>query len=424
MPARPRPFGPLGTWRQTCFSLGWLLAFAFSPALAGGGEWPQILGPHRTGIANDEHLVHSLPPGGPAVLWERSVGSGYAGPAVSRGRLILFHRQGDESQAIALDARTGQEQWHVGFTTHYASRIAPDDGPRCVPLIHKDSVYLFGAGGDLHCVAFDTGEVRWSRQLDRDFSAPEGYFGAGSTPIVAGDKLLMNVGGRGAGIVALALADGSTVWKATDELASYSSPVAATIGGRRQVIFVTRLSVVSVDPANGAELFRFPFGMRGPTVNAANPLVIGDDVFVTASYGVGAELVKVGPGGAKQVWASDDVMSSQYTTPVLDAGTLFGIDGRQDAGVARLRAIDPLRGRVLWTEENFGTGTLILADKELLIMKTDGTLVLAEPNAEKYRPLGSAQLLPTTVQALPALADGLFYARDTRTLKCWDLRGK
>lgn len=424
MPASGRHFEPLGTGRQTWTALGCALLLAWSAALARAGEWPQILGPHRSGIAEDEHLVHSLPAAGPPVLWERSVGAGYAGPAVSRGRLILFHREGDEVRAVALDAATGKEQWRVGFPTNYASGIAPDDGPRCVPLIHGESVYLFGADGDLHCVAFDTGKVRWSRQLYREFGAPAGYFGAGSTPVVAGDKLLVNVGGRGAGIVALSLADGSTAWKATDELASYSSPVSATIDGRRQVIFVTRLSVVSVDPESGAVLFRFPFGMRGPTVNAANPVVIGDSVFVTASYGVGAQLAKVGPDGARKIWASDDVLSSQYTTPVLDSGTLFGIDGRQDMGVARLRAIDPQAGRVLWTEENFGTGTLILADKELLVMKTDGTLVLAEPNAGKYKPLGSAQLLPTTVQALPALANGHFYARDTGTLKCWDLRGK
>jgi outer membrane protein assembly factor BamB len=425
MPASIGQFEALPKGRRRLARLACAIVVLACPAAAAcGGEWPQILGPHRNGIADDEHLADSLPAAGPPVRWQRAVGSGFAGPAVSRGRLVLFHREADEARAVALDAATGKELWRVGFPTNYAKGFVSDDGPRCVPLIHKDRVYLFGADGDLHCVAFDTGQVRWSRQLYREYGAPEGYFGAGSTPIVAGDKLLVNVGGRGAGIVALALTDGSTLWKATDELASYSSPVAATIDGRSQVVFVTRLNVVSVDPDNGSVLCRFPFGMRGPTVNAANPIVIGDDVFVTANYGVGAELARIGPGGAKRVWAAADVLSSQYTTGVFDGGTLFGIDGRQDMGVARLRAIDPLAGRVLWTEENFGTATLILAGKELLVMKTDGTLVLAEANPKKYRQLASAQILPTTVQALPALADGLFYARDTRTLKCVDLRAK
>ena len=413
---------PSGSSRWTWPAL--LVAFAFGTAAAAAGDWPQILGPHRNGIADGERLAAGLPDAGPRVVWQRTVGSGYSGPAVSSGRLILFHRQDARAIVLALDARTGKELWQVPFPTQYASGIAPDDGPRCVPVIAGGSVFLVGAGGDVHCLAFDTGKTRWSRDLFRELGAPEGYFGAGSTPIVEDGKLLLNVGGRGAGIVALSVNDGSTIWKATDEAASYSSPIAATIDGRRQVIFVTRLNVVSLDPNNGDVRFRFPFGMRGPTVNAANPVLLDNRLFVTASYGVGAELATIGPGGAKQVWANDDVLSSQYTTSVVRGGVLFGIDGRQDAGVARLRAIDPRDGRVLWTQEGFGTATLILADDKLLIMKTDGTLVLADPVAAEYRELGKSQLFPTIVQALPALADGYFYARDTRTLKCFDLAAK
>ncbi len=106
----------------------------------------------------------------------------------------------------------------------------------------------------------------------------------------------MNVGGRkGAGIVAFSLTDGKALWKATNDAASYSSPMAATIGGKRQVIFVTRLNVVSVDPKTGKVLFQFPFGQRGPTVNAANPLVFGDHLFVSSSYGVGAQWARSAP---------------------------------------------------------------------------------------------------------------------------------
>ena len=111
-------------------------------------------------------------------------------------------------------------------------------------------------------------------------------------------------------------------------------------------------------------------------------------------------------------------MSSQYTTCVEKDGYLYGIDGRQDVGVARLRCFDPRQPKVAWTKEEFGTGTLILADGKLLIMKTDGELVLAEPSPEKFRPLATAKLFDTTVQALPALAAGRLFVRDTKTLKC------
>ena len=143
--------------------------------------------------------------------------------------------------------------------------------------------------------ALDSGEQLWFRNVREDFAAPEGYFGCGGSPIVENDTLLLNVGGEhGAGIVALNLSDGTTRWKSTDESASYSSPVAATVDNVRHVIFVTRLSVVSIDPLTGGVRFRFPFGTRGPTVNAASPLILGDHVFVSASYGVGAQWARIG----------------------------------------------------------------------------------------------------------------------------------
>ncbi len=387
--------------------------------VAMAGDWPQILGPDRNGRATGEQLATAWPAGGPPVVWEAQVGRGLAGVAVRKGRLVLFHRQGNQLVAEAREAATGRSQWKSGFATTYSSTISPDDGPRCVPLVDQEHVYLLGPGGELACLELATGKQVWLRNICKDFNAPEGYFGTGSSPILEGDKLLVNVGGKdGAGLVAFSPADGKTLWKATDEAASYSSPVAATVAGVRQVIFVTRLNVVSIDPANGEVRFRFPFGARGPTVNAASPLVIGDHLFVSASYGVGAQWAKIGARDAKEVWANDDVMSSQYTTCVERDGILYGIDGRQDVGVARLRAFDPRTGRVLWTEEGFGTGGLILAGDKLLIMRTEGELVLAEASPMAFRPLARAKLFDTTAQALPALADGLAFVRDTRVLKC------
>jgi outer membrane protein assembly factor BamB len=395
-------------------TLFWLLSGA---ALA--GDWPQILGPERSGRATGEQLATTWPEGGPSVVWQARVGRGFAGVAVQKGRLILFHREGNQLLAEARDAATGESRWKTGFATTYASSISSDDGPRCVPLIGTEHVFLLGPGGELACLALETGKQVWLRNICKDFKAPEGYFGTGSSPILEGDKLLVNVGGRdGAGIVAFSPADGKTLWKATDEGASYSSPVAATVAGVRHVVFVTRLNVVSIDPANGDVRFSFEFGSRGPTVNAANPLVIDDHLFVSASYGVGARWSKIGAREAKPVWANDKVMSSQYTTCVAHDGILYGIDGRQDVGMARLRAFDPRTGRVLWTEEGFGTGGLIVAGDKLLIMRTEGELVLADASPKGFRPLARAKLFETTAQALPALADGLVFVRDTKVLKC------
>jgi hypothetical protein len=175
---------------------------------------------------------------------------------------------------------------------------------------------------------------------------------------------------------------------------------------------------VGIDATTGKVAFRFAFGQRGPTVNAATPLMIDGHLFVSASYGVGAVWAKLDRNSAKEVWRSDEVMSSQYTTCVYHDGALLGIDGRQDLPPAHLRCFDPRTKKIHWTEENFGTGNLILAGDKLLILKTDGELVLAAADKTRFRPLARSQVLAGTAQPLPALASGKLYVRDEQTLKC------
>ncbi len=417
-----------------------LVRIIFSLAVSGGwlgmgraeaGDWPQILGPRRNGIAVEESIAAAWPEGGPRLRWQRPAGRGFAGVAVAEGAVVLYHRLGDRQIVEAFDPPTGRPRWRAEFPARYEPSYSDDDGPRVVPLVDRDRVYVYSAGGELRCLELASGKVVWFRDCFQEFNSkkpfhgepPQGYFGVGTSPIVAGDKLLVNVGGdrQGAGIVAFALADGRTLWKATDQRAGYSSPVAVTVDGVRHVIFVTRLAVVSVDPQTGTERFRFPFGRIGPTVNAASPVVVRGHVFVTASYGIGAMLVWIGPGGAEVVWRDRQLLASQYTTCVAYQDCLFGIDGRQDGRAADLKCFNPITRRVLWTERGFGYATLIRAGDKLLILKTDGTLVLAAADCRGYRELARARVADSTTRALPALAEGLLYVRDRRTLKCLEV---
>jgi outer membrane protein assembly factor BamB len=414
-------------WRNLARNL--LLALALLDLCMGSsraGDWPQILGSHRDGRTDDEKIVEALPAAGLRPVWQRGIGEGYAGVAVSGGRVVLFHRVEGDEVVEGLDAATGKPLWSAKFATPAPSSMDSDKGPRCVPVISGERVFLFGAGGNLYAVSLKKGEKLWSRDLTTDFNIPDSYFGCGSSPMVVGDKVLLNVGGRGArhGIAAFSVKDGSTVWQSVNDAASYSSPIVATHDGVKHAIFVTRLNVVSLDPETGRERFRYPFGRRGPTVNAACPLVVDGHLFLSASYGVGALFGKFTKDSFTEIWANDDTMSSQYSTCVLHDGLLYGVDGREDVGVARLRCIEPRTGKVRWTEEGFGVAAPILADGKLLLQKTDGTLVLAEPSPKSFRSLGSAKLMNDTTRALPALSQGRYFLRDSRTLKCFDLSRK
>jgi outer membrane protein assembly factor BamB len=396
------------------------------------GDWPQILGPHRDGSAVDETIATTWPADGPPVVWQRDAGSGFAGVAVADGTAVLYHRVGDKQIAEAMNAATGKVFWKAAFETSYIPSYTHDSGPRVVPILHDGRVYLYGATGNLRCLDLKTGKTIWSRDTYEDYNSKRyfrgepstGYFGLASSPIIEGNKILVNVGGdeSGAGIVAFSLKDGRTVWNTTRERASYSSPVAVTVDDVRHVIFVTRLNVVSIDPATGDVRFRFEFGQAGPTVNAANPVVIDRHLLVTASYGIGAAMARISGGDAELLWRDEQLLASQYTTCVQHDGHLFGIDGRQDGPPADLKCFDPKTRKTRWTEPSFGYATLIKVGDQLLILKTDGELILAEANADRYAPRARATVSDATCRALPALADGRLYVRDSESLKCLNLR--
>ena len=210
-------------------------------AVAHAEDWPQFLGPTRNGVYTAGDLAAKWPAGGPALVWKRDVGQGFSAPVVAEGRLILFHRIGDKEVVEALDAATGRGIWKFEYPTHYRDDFGFDEGPRAAPSISGGRVYTFGAEGSLHCLDFATGKQIWSVDTQTVFKVQKGFFGAACSPLVDGDRVLMNIGGaNGAGLVAFDAKTGKTLWTATDQEASYSSPVAATINGVRHAIFFTR----------------------------------------------------------------------------------------------------------------------------------------------------------------------------------------
>ena len=156
-------------------------------------------------------------------------------------------------------------------------------------------------------------------------------------------------------------------------------------------------------------------------MNGASPVVFDNQVFVTASYGIGSAAARIEASGAEVLWRDPDILASQYTTCIAHEGHLFGIDGRQDGPAADLKCFDPVSRETRWTERSFGYATLLKADDKLLIVTADGEAVLAAPDTGRYRELARARIADTTARALPALADGRLYVRDTRTLRCFEL---
>ncbi len=396
---------------------------AVGPGAAGASDWPQFLGPKRNGVYGGPAISDSWPASGPPVLWRKPLGEGFSGAVVQAGRLVLFHRLENSEQVECLEAQTGRPLWQYDYPTDYRDDFGFDGGPRATPSIWEGKVYTFGAQGVLHCLELENGRKVWSLNTHEKFGVRKGFFGAACSPLVEDGRVFLNLGGRDqAGLVAFDARTGRVLWTSTDDEASYSSPATATLGGRRQVLFFTRTGLVSADPASGEVLFRFRWRARSrASVNAATPLAAAPLIFLSASYGTGAVQLRVKGSELETVWTSDESLSNHYSTSVIRGDHLFGFHGRQEYGQS-LRCVALQTGRVLWSRDGFGAGTLSLAGDRLLVLKENGELLLVAASPQAFRLIAKASILGPTVRAYPALADGRLFARNQKELVAVDLQ--
>src|SRR4029453_6727374 len=149
-----------------------------------------------------------------------------------------FHRVSNREVVEAMDAASGKTQWQYAYPTSYRDDFGFDEGPGAVPVVANGIVYTFGAEGQLHAVDLASGKKIWSEDTMRRFGVAKGFFGAAGSPRVEDGRVIANIGGKTAGVVAFDAKTGNVQWTATTDAASYSSGIGATIGGRRFAIFL------------------------------------------------------------------------------------------------------------------------------------------------------------------------------------------
>jgi len=419
--------GPLKSVMRISIFMALVMLAALGAKGEAAADWPQFLGSARNGVYGGDDLAESWPAKGPPVIWQKTVGHGFSGPVVADHKLVLFHRVGDNETVQCLDARTGNSTWSFAYPTSYRDDFGFDNGPRATPTIAGGRVYTFGAEGMLHCLDLATGKKLWSVDIKADFQAPNGFFGMACSPLLEGDAVLLSIGGaNGAGVVAFDRTSGELLWKSSDDEASYSSPVAASIGGQRCALFFTRNGLLALDPVQGRVRFQYPWRSRNRTsVNAATPLVVGDTIFLSASYGTGAILLRLQGQVIEKIWSGDDLLSNHYATSIELNGFLYGIHGRTDPGFSprpKLRCVELKTRAVRWETDSIGAATLIRDGSQLLILTEKGELIKAQATPDGFQPKCRAQILTSEVRAFPAVAEGFIYVRSKDQLVCLDLR--
>ncbi|MGI8601938.1 MAG: PQQ-binding-like beta-propeller repeat protein [Verrucomicrobiales bacterium] len=401
----------------------------FTLAAASAADWPQFLGPLRDGHST-EKITEVFSPEGPRLLWKNSVGRGLAGAVASDKKVVLFHRQGDRAVIEAFDAVSGKKRWRFDYPTDFRDSFSSDDGPRSPVTIAGSRVFAYGAEGHLHALDFASGRLLWQRDLANEFAAPPGWFGRCCAPLVAGDLVLLNVGGeregRKAGVVALAVESGQLGWTASDDEASYSSPTLTRFGNQNAAVFFTRKGLELIEPLKGTSLFKESFEPDiDASVTACTPVLCGPGrVFLSACYGVGACVWEFATSlKGRRLWHAHDRLDCHYGTPVFVKGHFYGFHGRQEQG-QELRCIDASTGEVKWRSPQLPAGSVLAAANVLAVLTEKGELLLVSPTPSEFKVLARTQILGAVTRAYPALANGILYARDERQLIAVDLTAR
>jgi outer membrane protein assembly factor BamB len=449
-----------------------------------GNDWPIFLGPHGTGISDETGLLDKWPEEGPAVLWDKKVGTGYSSPSIRGDKLVVHHRLRDLDVIECVRADDGSAIWKYEYDTDFTDPYGYNNGPRASPLLTEKRCYTFGAQGRLVCLDLQTGNLIWERNTVDDWKIPVQFFGAGCTPILEGNLLIVLVGGHpNSGVVAFDAETGKTKWESvgrdtwegvkddlrgkplrwTDQemLVSYSSPIAATIHGKRHILCLMRQGLVSLDPNSGQVRFKYWFrSQTHESVNAARPVVIGDRIFLSAAYETGMALLKVHPDGAgcDVVWRDREGMSTHWSTAIHHDGCLYGFSGRHE-NEAMLQCVDLETGKRIWetngydgdladleqklqvdratgqirnSETNkvipfptYGRGSATWADGKYFILGEHGTIALAKLSRDGWKEISRTPFAkvryPKPTWASPVLSRGRLYLRSEDWLLCLDV---
>ncbi|NIL96321.1 MAG: PQQ-binding-like beta-propeller repeat protein, partial [Planctomycetales bacterium] len=372
-----------------------------------GVDWPGFLGPTGDSKSPERGILTRWPTTGPKLVWQRRLGEGYAMPSVSRGRLFLFDRVKDDARLVCLQSETGRLLWEFRYKTDYEDLYGYSNGPRCCPVVDHQRVYLYGAEGMLHCLRVTDGKMLWKVDTMATFGVVQNFFGVGSTPVVQGDQLIVQVGGsppaarnippgrlnevtsNGTAIVAFDKRTGQVRYRAGQELASYASPVLATIDRRDWCFLFARGGLLVLNPADGRVDFHYPWRSRKlESVNASNPVVVGNEVFISETYGPGSSLLAVGKSGWEVVWRDDPqrrgkAMQTHWNTPIHVEGYLYGSSGRHTQ-TAELRCIAWKTGEIQWSVPGLQRCSLMYVDGHFVCLSEYGKLRLVRANPQRY----------------------------------------
>ena len=401
-----------------------LVGFGAAAQAADNFDWPQWRGPDRSDVSRETGLLKSWPTSGPRKIWMfENAGQGYAGFSIVNGRLFTLGTRSGSEVLICLDAATGQERWATPIAEVLNNNWG--DGPRGTPSVDGDSVYALSGNGTLVCSQAADGKLVWKKKMSELGGRIPGW-GYTESPLVDGDVVVCTPGGSKGTIAALDKKTGDVKWQSKDftDDAQYASIVPADLNGGRQYIQLTMKSVAGVGAQDGKLLWRANW--PGRTAVIPTPIYHDGYVYVTAGYGVGCMLLKIGPGNEVSGVYTNRVIKNHHGGAILVGDHVYG---HADPGWV---CQNFKTGEEVWNHRGFGKGAITCADGMLYCLEEgSGTVALIEASPSGWSEKGRFKLSPQSairnpqgrIWTHPVISNGRLYLRDQDLIYCFDVKG-
>ncbi len=367
---------------------------------AGADDWPVFRGPSRNGISAEKAQPWS------SIAWTGEVGTGFSSMVVAKGRVVTLGNANDTDTIYCFDAEKGSVLWTHAYPSLLGDHYF-EGGTTHTPTIDGDRVYTLGRWGDAFCFDLATGKILWSAKLQKDAGFPTPAWGFGGSPVVHGELLLLNVGDAG---LALDKNSGKPVWKSEAKECAYSTPYLVGRGDETLMILGSSKSYVAVNAKTGAEAWRVKW-ITQYGVNAADPIVSGDKMFLSTGYSKGGALFKIGKGDPEVIWQSR-VLRSQMNPAVLIGGHLYGVDG-DTTEKTFLKCVEFETGNEKWSQPIAGSGSVTAAGGDLVVLSGAGELMIAPASPEGFKPSHRAKVADGKWWTVPVIANGRLYCRNS-----------
>lgn len=376
-------------------------------------DWYRWRGPDANGISQETGWSSAWPKEGPRQLWKASVGTGFSSVAVSDGRLFTMGNDGHRDTIFCFDAKSGAQIWKYS----YASPMDPkfyEGGPSATPTVDGPRVYTISKRGLVHALNAADGRLVWSKDLASAVSATVPTWGFAGSALVDGNLVVFNVGSAG---TALDKTTGNVVWKSGSPESGYSTAVPFGQSANRGILLFLASSVAAIHLSDGRLIWSHPWKTEYD-VNAADPIMLRDNVFISSGYDRGGALLKISGKSASVVWENKN-MRNHFNSCVLLEGYVYGFDESE------LKCVDFNTGQVRWRQGGLGKGSLMAADGKLIVLSERGELVIVDARSTGFNALSRAQVLGGKCWSAPVLANGLIYCRNAKgDLVCVDVSGK